>query len=85
MFEYMATGLPVIVSNFPLWKEIVEDNKCGITVNPLDPQEIARAVEYLCSNPELMEKMGRNGRKTVMGKYNWGNESKILLSVYSSL
>lgn len=30
IFEYMAAELPVIGSNFPLWKELIEGNKCGI-------------------------------------------------------
>lgn len=82
MFEYMAAELPVIASNFPLWKEIIEENKCGLTVDPLNPKEIARAVEYLTERTEEAKKMGENGRKAVLGKYNWENESKKLLKVY---
>jgi len=82
MFEYMMTGLPVIASNFPLWKEIVEGNKCGLTVDPMNPQEIAEAIEYLLERPELMKKMGENGRKAVFEKYNWERESGKLLDSY---
>lgn len=65
IFEYMAAGIPVIASNFPLWKEIVEDNKCGLCVNPLSPEEIAQAIEYVIDNPKEARKMGENGRKAV--------------------
>jgi len=85
LFEYMAAGLPVIASNFPLWKEIIEGNKCGICVNPLDPKEIAKAVEYLIEHPEEAKKMGENGRKAVLEKYNWENESKKLSKIYEKL
>jgi glycosyltransferase involved in cell wall biosynthesis len=85
LFEYMAAGLPVIASNFPLWKEIVEGNNCGLTVNPLDPREIARAVEYLLGHPDEARKMGENGRKAVMEKYNWETESQKLLDLYEDL
>ncbi len=85
MFEYMAAGLPVIASNFPLWKEIIEKNNCGICVNPLDSKEITRAVQYLKENREEAEKMGENGRKAVLEKYNWENESKKLLNIYKLL
>ncbi|MCS7232323.1 MAG: glycosyltransferase family 4 protein, partial [Elusimicrobiota bacterium] len=47
MFEYMLGSLPVIASNFPLWKKIVEDNNCGICVDPLNPKEIANAIKYI--------------------------------------
>ena len=85
MFEYMAAGLPVIASNFPLWKEIIEGNNCGICVNPLDAKEIARAIEYLIEHPEEAKKIGENGRKAVLEKYNWENESKKLVEVYKIL
>jgi len=85
IFEYMAAALPIVASNFPLWKEIIEGNHCGICVNPLDPKEIARVIEYLIEHPEEAKKMGENGRKAVLEKYNWENESKKLLDVYKGL
>lgn len=85
MFEYMSAGIPVIASNFPLWKEIVEENQCGICVDPLNPVDVARAIDTLVGNPELAEKMGRNGRLAVEEKYNWSNEEKKLLQLYDQL
>jgi glycosyltransferase involved in cell wall biosynthesis len=81
----MAAGLPVIASNFPLWKEIVEGNKCGLTVDPLNPREIAQAVEYLLEHPELRQEMGENGRRAVIEKYNWEQEAEKLLALYQRL
>lgn len=85
MFEYMAAGLPVIASNFPLWKEIIEGNECGICVNPLNPEKIAKTVEYLIEHPEEAKRMGENGRKAVLEKYNWDSEKEKLFRLYSSL
>ena len=85
LFEYIAAGLPVIASNFPLWKEIIEGNNCGLTVNPLNPREIAKAVEYLLEHSDEARKMGENGRKAVVEKYNWETESKKLIAVYEDL
>jgi len=84
-FEYMAAGLPVVASNFPLWKEIVEGNRCGITVDPLDPKAIAQAIEYLLTHPEEARQMGENGRRAVVEKYNWGQEKEKLLNLYEEL
>lgn len=85
MFEYMSAGIPVVVSDFPLWKEIVEGNNCGICVDPLKPKEIANAIRYLLEHSEEAKEMGENGRKAVEEKYNWETESEKLLQVYRRL
>lgn len=85
LFEYMAVGLPVIASNFPLWREIVEGNNCGICVNPLDPKEIADAIKYILEHPDEARKMGENGRKAVLEKYNWEKEGEKLVELYKEL
>ena len=85
IFEYMASGLPVIGSNFPLWTEIIADNHCGICVNPLAPLEIAKAIKYLQENPEIAKEMGANGKKMVQSKYNWNIEEKKLINFYAQL
>lgn len=85
MFEYMSAGLPVIASNFPLWREIIEGNECGICVDPLDPSAIAAAIDKLVGNPSLAQQMGENGRKSVYERYNWSQEEKKLFAVYDRL
>lgn len=85
LFECMAAGLPVIISNFPLWEDIVEGNKCGICIDPLNPKEIAEAIKHLIEHPELRKEMGENGHRAVLEKYNWEIESQKLLHLYDSL
>ncbi|MGC4377264.1 glycosyltransferase family 4 protein [Fictibacillus sp. Mic-4] len=85
LFEYMAAGIPSIASNFPLWREFVEGNQCGICVNPLHPEEIAKAMKWLIDHPEEARRMGENGRKAVIEKYNWEKESEELVRLYESL
>jgi glycosyltransferase involved in cell wall biosynthesis len=85
MFEYMAAGLPVIASDFPLWREIIEGNDCGICVDPLNIKEIANAIDRLFSDRELARRMGSNGLKAIKEKYNWSLEEKNLLEAYNSL
>jgi len=85
MFEYMSAGLPVIASDFPLWREIVVGNDCGLCVDPMDPQKIAEAIDYLATRPEEVERMGENGKTAVQNRYNWKNEEKKLLALYEEL
>ncbi|MDO9575675.1 MAG: glycosyltransferase family 4 protein, partial [bacterium] len=85
IFEYMAAGLPIVASNFPGLREIIEDIGCGITVNPLNPREIAETIEYLIMHPNNAQKMGENGRKATLKKYNWEIEKERLLTTYKKL
>jgi glycosyltransferase involved in cell wall biosynthesis len=85
MFEYMAAGLPVISSDIRLWKDIINEAQCGICVNPLEPKEIAEAIEYIMNKPQEAEQMGQNGKRAVLEKYNWGVEEEKLLIVYKEL
>jgi glycosyltransferase involved in cell wall biosynthesis len=85
LFEYMAAGLPVIASDFPLWRQIVEGAGCGLVVDPLDVDAIARAIEFLLSNPREAEAMGRRGRHAVETRYNWEAEERALIAVYQEL
>jgi len=85
MFEYMCAGLPVIASDFKLWREIIQDAECGICVDPLSPKQIADAANFLHNNPDIAEQMGRNGRKAVVDKYNWNIEKEKLIQLYEKL
>lgn len=82
LFEYMIAALPVVASNFNLWKEIVEGNHCGLTVNPLSLDEIASALKWLKRHPVEAGDMGRNGRNAVLRKYSWESEGARLVDFY---
>jgi glycosyltransferase involved in cell wall biosynthesis len=82
LFEYMAAGIPVIASDFPLWRSIVGTADCGLLVDPLDARSIAAAIESLISNPERARAMGQRGRQAVEEHFNWANEEQTLLSFY---
>ena len=84
-FEFMQMGLPVICTDFILWKEIIDEWKCGICVNPHDIDAIRNAIVYLIENKDIAKQMGDNGRRAVMEKYNWNTQEKILLEMYKKL
>jgi len=85
LYEYMAAGIPIIVSNFPLWRKIIEDIGCGILVDPLKPTDIANAISWLLGHPDQAEAMGKRGQEAVKVKYNWGIEAKKLIKFYENL
>lgn len=82
MFEYMAAGIPVIASNFPIYKKIVEENSCGICVNPTNVTEIVDAIKRIKSDAEYAKKLGNQGRKAIEIKYSWEQQIPDLLECY---
>lgn len=85
MFNYMLSGLPIICTDFILWKEIIEENDCGLCVNPNNIDEISRAIRFIVDNPERARQMGENGRKMVLEKYNWESQKSKLIDFYKGL
>ena len=81
MYEYMAAGLPVIASDIPLWRSVVDVHRCGVTVDPTDPAAIARAVLALLDDSDR-RLMGERGREAVLQHFNWGVEARKLLVLY---
>lgn len=81
LFEYIMNEVPVVASNFPEIKKVVDENKIGITIDPHNPDEIAKAVNYLLEHPDKRDLFSRNC-KNARKKYNWEIEQENLLKVY---
>lgn len=85
LFEYMSAGLPVIASDIPLWRSIIAPEDCGILVNPLDPQDIARGVRHLLDSPAEAQQMGSRGRDAVLSRFSWESQVPNLIGLYDRL
>ena len=85
MFEYMAAGVPVVASDFPLWNEIVRGAGCGLTVDAQDPNKIAAAIAQVVEDSELARRMGERGRRAVETMYHWSTQWDSLRWLYSAI
>ncbi len=82
MFEYMSAGLPVLASDFPLWRSLLEDSGAGRCADPQDAQAIARCIAALLDDPAAARTMGERGREAVNRVYHWAHEEKKLVGLY---
>ncbi|MCZ6557878.1 MAG: glycosyltransferase family 4 protein [SAR324 cluster bacterium] len=85
LFEYMAAGIPVVASDFPVLREIVDGAGCGLLVDPTDARAIAEAVTWLLDNAREAEEMGRMGRMAALNCYNWHKEKEKLFALYGEI
>lgn len=85
LFEYMALGLPVITSNFPLYRAIVEQHNCGFCVSPYEPAQVAEKLVYLIEHIDEARSMGQRGRQAVEQFYNWTSEAGKLIDFYEQI
>jgi glycosyltransferase involved in cell wall biosynthesis len=82
LFEYMIAGLPIVASNLPRLREIVQEVQCGILVDPSQPEAIAEALQWLLEHPTEAQAMGNRGRQAVLQTYNWNSQAQLLLHLY---
>lgn len=82
VFEYMAMGLPVVLTKKRFSEEMVEKYKFGVCVDPQNTVEFAAAIRDLLDNPAKAHEMGENGRRAVKEVFNWEKEEKNLLQLY---
>lgn len=85
LFEYMAAAIPVIAPKVGESATFVREANSGMLVDPLNPNEIAGAIQHLLANPDEAAKMGQRGRQLVLEKYNWEKEAGTLIDLYKRL
>ncbi len=82
-FEYMAAGLPVMMSNFPYWLENFKDG--AIFVDPANVTEIEVALKKLTQDEAYRTDLAVKGKENVLRNFSWENESKTLIQTYKEL
>jgi glycosyltransferase involved in cell wall biosynthesis len=85
VLEYMGIGVPVIASDFPLYREVVEGNSAGICVAPERADLLAQAVLRLLVDRDEMRAMGERGRLAARTKFDWSIDRARLIGLYETM
>jgi glycosyltransferase involved in cell wall biosynthesis len=80
----MNFGLPIIGSNFGHISRYIEENNCGLIVDPESPAEIAYAMISLLKNKNRYTELSENGIKA-SEQYRWSTMEQKLLYLYNKL
>ena len=85
LFQYMAAGIPVVASDFPQVREVVDGTRCGVVVDTTDPARIADGIRHVLADRDEAVAMGERGRAAVADRFNWDVSERSLLDVYAGL
>jgi glycosyltransferase involved in cell wall biosynthesis len=85
LFEFMALGMPVVLSDLPPSRPFVGDGVCATMVPPDNYAAYANAIITLLDDANLRQKMGAEGRRRVQEGYNWEHESQKLIALYREI
>jgi glycosyltransferase involved in cell wall biosynthesis len=84
VYETMACGVPVIVTDFPGQGDVVREARAGIVVEPENAAAIAQAVAYIYANPEASNEMGLRARAAAEGQHTWDHRAEAVESILLS-
>ena len=71
LLEAMSSGIPCIATRVGGIPEWIDDEKNGLLISPGSPEEVARALLRLSSDPELCKKLGSAARDTIIQRGEW--------------
>lgn len=78
----MYAGIPIIASDCAPLKRIIEETGTGVCFRSQDPDSFAESLQQLLSDHEYLKQIPENGKKWVEEKYHWGNDARVLCSLY---
>ena len=85
MFEYMASGIPFVVSDLPTTTQFTRDHGVALLAKADDPRSYASALASLLDDENRQRQMSERGRRVARECYSWESESRKLVALYEDL
>jgi glycosyltransferase involved in cell wall biosynthesis len=83
LFEYMAAGLPMIMTQNAFWAGLAGDS--AIQVDIEKPHDIARGLKTLARDPALRAALGQRGYALAHDRYDWADQERTLVALFTRL
>jgi glycosyltransferase involved in cell wall biosynthesis len=83
IFDYMASGLPVITPKIGDWGEIIVEEDCGVVLEDDSIEDYIKALNALAQR-DVWTKKSNNAINIIKQKYNWDNVLKPLADLISN-
>jgi glycosyltransferase involved in cell wall biosynthesis len=85
IYEFMAGGLPQVLSDLPKQVEVVGGSDAGIMARPEDPDSFVSAIVSLVDDPALGHRLGMNGQRAFRERYSWESQMPALIGMYEDI
>jgi glycosyltransferase involved in cell wall biosynthesis len=85
LFEYLAAGLPVVATDVPLWRALLDAHGCGLCVPADSPHRLAEAITAILDDDDRARAMGQRARLAAERHYSWQSQADALLRLYGDL
>jgi len=85
IFQYLAFGLPIIVSDCPAQANVAIDNNVGLVHRAGDSRDFADKIIELYENKEMYNTMQMNASTLIQNSYNWEKTGVVLIDLYRNL
>lgn len=85
LLEANACGKPVVASDLPGTRSVVQQGENGLLVQPGDVAHLAAAIRQVFADPDLARQMGRKGRQIATENFSWEKIALETERLYGSL
>ena len=83
LFEYMAAARPVVASDLPVLREVLEHGRNALLCSPDDPQQWAEALSMLRADQHLRQAISQQAHQDVICRHNWLTRAESMLTIHS--
>lgn len=84
VFSYMAAGKPILCSDLPVLREVVQDGRNGILLPPENPDKWTIALKALMDDPNTRQRLGAQAYADFLARHTWQQRAAQVIACLST-